>query len=87
MHAAMSRESGSAAARGGRGIASLAVWQGKLGGAVIPADLLLAPADYPILTLRPRPPRARPSLRDRARGTHRLPLTQALLANGVECDA
>jgi 3-phosphoshikimate 1-carboxyvinyltransferase len=72
-------------ARGGPGVADLAVRHGQLTGAVIPADPLLAPADYPILTVAAAFAEGETLFEGLGEGTHRLALTRALRANGVEC--
>ena len=68
-----------------RGAADIVVRHGPLTGTTLPADLGIAPEDYPILAVAAAFAEGETLLEGLGEGVRRLALTRALRANGVEC--
>jgi 3-phosphoshikimate 1-carboxyvinyltransferase len=73
------------AKRGGHGVADITARHGALLGTTIPADLPIGPADYPILAVTAAFAEGETVFEGLGEGPHRLALTKALRANGVDC--
>jgi 3-phosphoshikimate 1-carboxyvinyltransferase len=68
------------------GSADLTVRHSRLSGAVIPADLGVAPEDFPILSAAAAFAEGETLLEGLGQGQRRLAITRALRVNGIECE-